>query len=561
VALKTVALDSFRPDSGFSIDNGDGVYGGIVGGEGMVEISNLVHTGGGFSGLGVQNVFANLPGGFTGAPQRMTYNPSTGRILIGTTGAGTASQVYDYDWATSTMGSATNLATGIANADWNFVPWGSMTVAAAGTAHRLKISTPATPAFTNIGTDIRPKFICRFGQRIFAANCAWTIPGLVTSFPSPSADMVFASTSSSLTGTLAFGDAVTSGGLGAANWPLVDEFGPITGMAATETYILVTKPGTLIIGRRTTNLDIDWNYLGVRYGCIHPRSIVVDGEDIYLWSNCGPIRVVGGSQIEEIGTGNFSFTLEHQNLFAGKEAIFVAQSGALIEGVQDPTSGIILWNYTPGVATGSSWVASDYLDRALAYNPSSKSASLLYRERVAEAGTANTSNCEYLAGCSVVSRQLDSNYNHGPVSGIVMIDDLGGRLSQFAMPVDFEASHYVHSPDPTIRTHWFASDSGGNMRVSSVNLPFANISDFGKVIAVIRGISDRSTGAEVSEGDFFGVDAQGRIDTASSSEFQIISVEIRLGEQATLVSIASWAIRNFRVFELEILETTMQAAV
>jgi hypothetical protein len=555
--LKPVQLDSWRPDSGFSISNGAGIYGGIVGGEGMVEITNLVPTGGGFSGIGPRMAFSGAPTSIVGTPNAVRYHPETSQIFQGTTGAGTDSRIYERIYPFPNTWTD-RFAAGTANADWFFLPFGTSMLTVGGTGVRMMVSTAAVPNFANVTSNVSPKYMCRFGNRVFIANLSWNIAGITTVATSGTeTDHIFASNYNDA-GT--FGDSTSSPGLGAAIFLLRDEFGPITGIAATETYILVTKPGALIVGRRSTSYDIDWSYLGARFGCVQPRSIVVDGESIYLWSNSGPIVVRDGTEVEQIATGNFQFTLEHRNNFGGTSPVFLGYgSAAKVCGALDPDSGLIEWSYTPGTDLGSgAWGTSTSLDRSVVYNPVTKQASSLNLTSAQEVGSALGAT-SYKATCSITLKAgfpIDGQ-TPGPLTRILRVRGANGAIDYLSMPFNFSNPADIFA-NPVIRTHWFGSDTGMNFRIQGINFPFAKIADFGLISVVIKGINDRNAGTVYTEGPFIYVDPQGHLDTSASSEFQVISLEITLGNRGTLASTAAWSVRNFRLFEVNVLETTYQ---
>lgn len=538
--LKTVEISNWLPDTGYL---------------GMRDIQGLVPTENGYSGIGQLRKLINAPASVTGTPIalfRSSYDTG-GQLFLGTTGATTNSHIYVLAGAAFPAGSWTDrLSGGAADADWHFGQFGDNTLVAGGTAIRLKVSTPAVPDFTDVTSNISPKFITRFGNRIFAANLSWNIAGVTTVATSGTEpDYVFASNYNDVG---VFGDAASSPGLGAAIFLLRDEYGPITGIAATESYILVTKKKALIIGRRSTAYDIDWNYLGARFGCVHPRSIVVDGEDIYLWANCGPICVVAGNEIEQIGPGRISHTVSSfpdgisSRMLLGV-TVALGSTYYPIYASQDAVSGIVNWHFSPGTETLR--VASMELDAMVHYDPDTKKLSNTYCDSATTLADGVITDLDYKAVCSAIV--VPTGLNGLSPIGNVLFARSNGEIWQHE-----NSSAGALTQDPHIQTQWFAGDDGGNFRIAGLYFQFPGFDAFGQVAVYIDGIMDRKTGFVITEGPFTGIDPQGKLDTAASSSFQLARIKIVFGKvnQFLLLANAAQITRNIRLFEVVMVPTT-----
>lgn len=549
MSLKTVEISNWLPDTGY---------------QGMLSIQGLAPTEFGYSGIGEVYRIVEAPSPLVGTPQALLRSayPVGEQLFIGTTGSGTNSRIYGlsaYPGGTWTD----RFAAGTANADWHFLQFGSNTLAAGGTGTRLKVATVAVPNFTNVTSNISPKFICRFGNRVFAANLSWNIAGITTvATTGTETDYIFASNYNDVG---VFGDSASSPGLGATIFPLRDEFGDITGMAATETYILVCKERALIIGRRSTAYDIDWSYLGARFGCVHPRSIVVDGEDIYLWSNSGPIRIVAGDEIEQIGNGRISWTMQQPASIDGYPTISAAivnlGFGSGVDGAmpiyanQDTVSGVITWLCSPG--TGPDWTASGYLDRMIFYDPNTRKLSWADCTNWNSLGDAVLKPLKYKATASS-RNQIAEGYRTSPISNSLYLRENGDCWGHYSDQGATSASQ-VLSVDPYFGTHFFAGDDGGNFRVDGVYHQFQDFSEFGRIAVTIAGVSDRGSGVIDDGGTYTGVDPQGRTDTCGSPSFQCVKMRVTLGNVLASVHNAAQRVRNVRLVEVEIMPTVKMA--
>lgn len=544
--LKTIEVTDWLPDT--SLQN-------------MLSIQGMAPTEYGYSGIGEIVGPLTSPaeqlGSSVGTPQavmRSAY-PTGEQLFLGTTGAGTDSHIYGCSaWPPGVW--TDRLAAGAANAEWHFLQFGDNTLVAGGTGIRLKVSTVAVPNFTNVTSNISPKFICRFGNRVFAANLSWNIAGITTvATAGTETDYIFASNYNDVG---VFGDSASSPGLGAAIFLLRDEYGPITGIAATETYILVTKGRALIIGRRSTAYDIDWNYLGARFGCSHPRSIVVDGEDVYLWSNSGPIRIVAGNEIEQIGNGRISWTMRQPTLFDVTpldSGVAVALGyGSSSDGfspvyaTQDQVSGAICWHYSPG-NVASSFNATGYLDRMVIFDPNTRKLSW-----------ADTTSWRLISGSSATALQykcacpalypVPNAYYSSPISNITFIDSGGHGWVHYSQNI-LNSGNAVLSRDPSFTTQWFSGDDGDTFRIVGVYLQFQNFSAFGQISVTIVGISDRALGVEIENGPYTGIDPQGKIDTSACPWFQTMKLKIKFGAPGPAVlGHQAQIMRNLRLVEV-----------
>lgn len=545
MALKSIVLEDWRPDT--SLQN-------------MLSIQGMAPTEYGYSGIGeIQNVTSPPSAfvSFAGTPQAVMRSAYTtgGQVFMGTTGSGTDSHIYMLDaWPLGTW--TDRLAAGAADAEWHFLQFGDNTFVAGGTSIRLKVSTPAVPNFTNVSSNISPKYICRFGNRVFAANLSWNIAGMTTTATSGTeTDYIFASNYNDA-GT--YGDSGSSPGLGASVFILRDEFGPITGIAATESYIVALKARALIIGRRSTSYDIDWNYLGARFGCVHPRSVVVDGEDIYLWSNSGPIRIVAGNEIDQIGNGRISWTMRQPMLFDATpsdpgEAVALGYGSSPdgyspIYASQDQVSGVIAWSYSPG-DPDSNFDATEYLDRMVLFDPNTQKLSWVNCESTRLIGGSSTTALHYKCACPALY-PVPNGYLTSPITNILFVDDLGQGWTHYSDQV-LNSGNAVLSDDPSFTTQWFSGDDGDNFRVVGVYFQFQDFSAFGRISVTIVGIDDRAQGTEVENGPYTGIDPQGKVDTSACPWFQAMKLKIKFGAPGPAVlGHQAQIMRNLRIVEV-----------
>lgn len=529
--------------------------------QGMQLLQGFAPTEYGYSGVGDLYKLIDAPSPLVGTPQTFlrSSSPTGGQAFLGTTGSGTDSHIYVLDGVWPAGAWTDRLVAGAADAEWFFVQFGDNTLAAGGTGIRLKVHTPAVPGFTNVASNVSPKFACIFGDRAFVANLSWNIAGITTTATTGTeADYIFASNHNDV-GT--FGDPSSTAGLGAMIFILRDEYGPITGLAATQSYILVCKERALIIGRRTTTYDIDWNYLGPRFGCNMPRSIVVDGEDVYLWSTSGPICVVGGREIKQIGLGRVSNSLisPFSDLGTRLRLGVTATGGSTyypIYGTQDVVSGIVNWHFSPG--TDTLGVASMELDTMIHFDPNTDKLSHTYCDTAVILNGAVT-DLDYKAAASarVVPTNLDGM---SPIGNIVFVRSNGQVWSHKQKSGVIAGTTQALTEDPFFRTPWFAGDDGGNFRIAGVYFEFQSYADFGVVSVTIDGIADRGSGTSSTWGPFTGVDLQGRIDTSNSPEWQMARITVTFGKTTTTVKNGAQNVRNISLFEVAIEPTTNQGA-
>lgn len=530
----------------------------------MLSIQGFAPTEYGYSGIGELYKIVNAPSPLVGTPQALLRSayPTGEQLFMGTTGTGTNSRIYGL--SAFPGGTWTDrLAAGAANAEWQFLQFGDNTLAAGGTGIRLKVATVAAPNFANVTSNISPKFITRFGDRIFAANLSWNIAGITTTATTGTeTDYIFASNHNDA-GT--FGDSSSSPGLGSAIFILRDEFGPITGIAATESYILVCKQRALIIGRRSTTYDIDWQYVGSSFGCVHSRSIVVDGEDIYLWSNSGPIRIVGGNEIEQIGNGRISWTMQQPAVIDGYPTISASVVGlgfgssddgfSPIYASRDLVSGIVTWSYSPG--TGLSFAASGYLDRMAFYDPNTQKLSWADCTNWNALGDPVLKPLKYKA-IAPSRLAIPDGYLSSPISNNLFLRENGEIWSHYSKQGP-DSSGQVLSVDPYFGTNYFAGDDGGNFRIDGVYYQFQDFSVFGRIAVTIAGISDRAAGTVDDGGTYTGVDPQGRTDCGGSPEFQSAKFRITFGKVTSMVFNGAQRVRNLQLVELQLVPTTRRA--
>lgn len=537
MALRTVEISDWLPDTGYL---------------GMRDVQGFVPTENGYSGPGELYKLITGPASIVGTPIAMLRSAyDTGeQLFLGTTGATTNSRIYGLSAFPSGGSWTDRLSAGAADADWFFVQFGDNTLAAGGTGIRLKVSTPSVPDFTNVSSNISPKYICRFGNRVFAANLSWNIAGMTTTATSGTEpDYIFASNYNDV-GT--YGDSGSSPGLGACVFILRDEFGPITGIAATESYILVMKKRALAVGRRSTAYDIDWNYLGARYGCVDPRSVVVDGEDIYLWANSGPIRIIAGNEIEQIGRGRFTLTVTSPlNQINVRSTLGVTatlgQNHYPIYGTQDAVSGVVNWHFSPGTDTLN--VASMELDTMIHYDPGTQKASNTYCDTAITVGTGTVTDLDYKATCSAIVNPVGLA-GMSPIGNVLFARSNGDVWQHTSAGGAVSGVTTILTEDPYVETQWFAGDNGDIFRIVGLYFQFTSFADLAQVAVYIYGIDDRRTGTVTTEGPFTGVDAQGKLDTSAGSYWQAAKIKIVFGDSNVFVSAGVSRLRNLRLFEV-----------
>lgn len=545
MALKWIDFNDWVPDSGHSLDTG--VPAGIVGGDGVFSARNLTPGKYGYSGIGLYGKISNGPGGGLGgtadALTTIMWHPAHNLIYTGETNIRMIR-------SSTTAGVWTDRMAAPANGDYHLMPWGNDTLAVGGHSFRMRSATGSAGLFANITTNISPKYIARFQNRVFVANCAWSgITGVPWTSPDP--DIVWASVTDN---PLIFDTIQNRPADRTTFWALKDQYGPITGIAATESYVLVVKQAALIIGRPTSSYDMDWSYLAY-YGGEQPRSIVVSGEDIYLWTLRGPVVIKNGDEAIQLGSDRIHWTMSNNLVFDNSQWLMLASNTipARVYGVQDMGSGIVSWFYNHAEDT----VTRLPLDRAIHYDPGSDKFSWSHHEYAySQAGALNAFNIGCVGSLPYVLPEQTGYQRHTLSQMLMWVSDVGaGQVGSVWRFVDVSSATawYRSAQPPRISTHWFASDDGGMASIKSVTLPFASMADLAATSVTLQVIQDRADGA-ITSYTYSGLDAGGRIDLSSSPSAQLFKLSVNLADDGSKLSNA-YTIRNWKGMEIDLVST------
>jgi hypothetical protein len=513
----------------------------------------------GFSGIGVieELISSFAVGSIVGTPVALAVNPTNNDLYLATS-HGTNSRLYQTN-LNAVVPWVDKSVLGIANADWHLLPWGPRLLMVGGTGVRMKSYTPPAATWVDITTNVSPKYIARLGNRVWIANAAWTGPTL--GFPSPDPTVVWGSATDDPN---TFGTITGNPGLRTTAFFLKDEYGDITGLAATQAYLAIFKATALYITRERSSYDFENECISKQFGTVHPRSAIVDGEDIYLMSNDGPIKIVNGERVERLGSGRVTWTLNWRDSFDGAgEVLAIGTTAPKVYGSQDGVSGVIKWSYAPDITAASGGVptTSPYIDKAVLYDPASAAFSWVDQEtqRLTQAATsASTLSAE----CSLTTRANFAagslNGLYGPISSILTVN-AAGAVTFLRGTTDGTVQGLVYDAEPQVVTHWFGASGGGMFRIRAVALPFLNFAQLGTITVKIDGIVDKSTGV-VNSFTFTGVDAGGRIDTAMSPDFLVARVVVTIGDYDNSLLTGPNGIRNWTGIEL-LLDDTVSPGV
>jgi hypothetical protein len=501
----------------------------------------------GFSGIGVieELISSFAVGSIVGTPVALAVNPTNNDLYLATS-HGTNSRLYQTN-LNAVVPWVDKSVLGVANADWHLLPLGPSLLMVGGTGVRMKSYTPPAATWVDITTNVSPKYITRLGNRVWIANAAWSGPTLA--FPSPDPTVVWGSASDDAN---IFGTIAGNPGLRTTAFFLKDEYGDITGLAATQTYLAIFKAAALYITRERSSYDFENKCISKQFGTVHPRSAIVDGEDLYLMSNDGPVRIVNGERVERLGSGRVTWTLNWRNEFASfdNSVISIETTSPKVYGSQDGITGLIKWSYG---AEGST-----YIDKAVVYDPVSDAFSWINQKTEKATGAVGESFSLLSAECSLPVRSDLTAGQPGPISSILTVKESGKVVFMKGLLSGLFGG-LVYNAEPQIATHWFGASGGGMFRIRAVALPFLNFAQLGTITVKIDGIVDKSTGV-VNSFTFTGVDAGGRIDTAMSPDFLVARVTVTIGDYDNSLLTGPNGIRNWTGIEL-LLDDTVNPGV